>query len=71
MKKNIHPTYYEIVIKCSCGQEIKTGSTLKENFTLEVCNKCHPFFTGKQRKFIGGGRVDQFNKRFNIIANKK
>lgn len=66
MKKDIHPNYNEIDAKCACGNEIKIFSTKKNNLVLDVCNMCHPFFTGKQRNIIGKGRVDKFNKKFNF-----
>lgn len=71
MKKNIHPNYYLISAKCSCGNNMQIYSTINNNLNLDVCNKCHPFFTGKQRTILKGGRIDQFNKRFNILKNKK
>lgn len=62
MKKDLHPEYKETTIKCACGNEISTRST-KENITVEICSKCHPFFTGKQKLVDTGGRVDRFNRR--------
>jgi len=62
MKEGIHPQYKESVIKCACGNEVKTRST-KGNITVEICAKCHPFFTGKQKFVDAGGRVDRFKKR--------
>lgn len=64
MKENIHPAYEETVIKCACGNEIPTRST-KKDIRVEICSKCHPFFTGKQKLVDSGGRVDRFNKRYN------
>lgn len=66
MKKNIHPNYNEINVKCACGNNMKIFSTMKKNLNLDICNLCHPFFTGKQRSIIGKGRVDKFNKKFNF-----
>ena len=63
MKEGIHPNYTETKIRCACGAEYETGST-KENIRVEICAKCHPFFTGKQKLVDTGGRVDKFNKRF-------
>ncbi|UDG80084.1 50S ribosomal protein L31 [Candidatus Steffania adelgidicola] len=71
MKKNIHPKYTEISATCSCGNIIKTNSTLGHDLNLDVCSACHPFYTGKQRVVDTGGRVDRFNKRFNLLNNKK
>ena len=65
MKEGIHPNYQQTEIRCACGEVIKTGST-KENIRVDICSKCHPFFTGKQKLVDTGGRVDRFNKRFNI-----
>lgn len=62
MKEGIHPQYNDCVIKCACGNEVKTRST-KGNITVEICAKCHPFFTGKQKFVDAGGRVDRFKKR--------
>ena len=65
MKEGIHPKYEEATITCACGNVIHTRSTKKE-IHVEVCNKCHPFYTGKQKLVDTGGRVDRFKKRFNI-----
>lgn len=65
MKEGIHPKYEQTEIRCACGEVIKTGST-KENLRVDICSKCHPFFTGKQKLVDTGGRVDRFNKRFNL-----
>ncbi len=64
MKDGIHPKYGPAVIKCACGEVIETRST-KPEIRVEICSKCHPFFTGKQKLVDTGGRVDRFNKRFN------
>lgn len=71
MKKDIHPKYEEITASCSCGNVMKIRSTVGHDLNLDVCSKCHPFFTGKQRDVATGGRVDRFNKRFNIRAANK
>lgn len=65
MKEGIHPKYEKTVIKCACGNEIETRST-KDNIRVEICSKCHPFFTGRQKLVDTGGRVDRFKKRFGI-----
>lgn len=67
MKEGIHPKYEEAVITCACGNTFTTRSTKKE-IHVEVCNKCHPFYTGKQKLVDTGGRVDRFKKRFNLGA---
>ncbi len=66
MKEGIHPNYNETTIKCACGEVISTGST-KQNLHVEICSKCHPFFTGKQKLIDTGGRVDKFKKKFGIV----
>lgn len=65
MKSGIHPDYKETTITCACGNVIKTRST-KENIRVEICSKCHPFYTGKQKLVDTGGRVDRFKKRFGL-----
>ncbi len=65
MKKGIHPDYKETTITCACGEVIHTRST-KENIRVEICSKCHPFFTGRQKLIDSGGRVDRFKKRFGM-----
>ncbi|WP_395479926.1 50S ribosomal protein L31 [Candidatus Curculioniphilus buchneri] len=70
MKKNIHPEYAEIEATCSCGNLFKIYSTLESNLNLDVCNECHPFYTGKQRMVDTGGRISRFNKRFSLSIKK-
>ena len=65
MKDGIHPDYKQTQVRCACGAVIEAGST-KENMRVDICSKCHPFYTGKQKLVDTGGRVDRFNKRFNI-----
>ena len=65
MKEGIHPQYEKVTIKCACGAEFETRST-KKDIRLDICSKCHPFFTGKQKLVDTGGRVDRFKKRFNM-----
>ena len=64
MKAEIHPKYEEITITCSCGNAIRTRSTLCDDLQIEVCSKCHPFFTGKQKIVDAGGRVDRFRRKY-------
>lgn len=60
MKAAIHPTYHkDSVITCSCGNTVKVGSTLPE-ISVELCNQCHPFYTGKQNLIDAAGRIDKF-----------
>ncbi|MCL2693883.1 MAG: 50S ribosomal protein L31 [Oscillospiraceae bacterium] len=65
MKQDIHPNYEETIIKCLCGESISTRSTRKD-IKVEICSKCHPFFTGKQKLVDSGGRVSKFNKKYNL-----
>ena len=64
MKADIHPDYSEITATCSCGNVVKTRSTLGRDIHLEVCSACHPFYTGKQKIVDSGGRVERFRRRF-------
>ena len=63
MNEGIHPEYNAIKIRCACGNEIETGSTVKA-LSVDICSACHPFFTGKQKLVDTAGRVDRFNKRY-------
>jgi len=69
MKKDIHPKYEKATISCACGNSFETGST-KKNMKVEICSACHPFFTGKQKIIDTAGRVERFNKKYNL-ANKE
>ncbi len=64
MKADIHPAYQEMTATCSCGNIIKTRSTLGRDIHLDVCSQCHPFYTGKQKIVDTGGRVERFRRRF-------
>ena len=66
MKKGIHPEYEDVEIVCACGNVIKTKSTRKGKINIEICSKCHPFYTGKQKLVDTGGRVERFKKRYNF-----
>ncbi|HEY9060027.1 MAG TPA: 50S ribosomal protein L31 [Pseudobacteroides sp.] len=66
MKEGIHPKYEQAAVKCACGETFTTGST-KGSLHVEICSKCHPFFTGKQKLIDTGGRVDKFKKKFGIV----
>lgn len=68
MKDKIHPKYGESTVKCACGETFMTEST-KDNLRVEICSKCHPFFTGKQKFIDVGGRVDKFKKKYGIVDN--
>ena len=63
--EGIHPNYVEATITCACGYVIKTRSA-KGDIKVEICSKCHPFFTGKQKLVDTGGRVDRFNRRYGL-----
>ena len=65
MKPGIHPNYQQTTIRCACGAVIETGST-KQNITVEICSKCHPFYTGQQKFVDTSGRVDKFNKKYGL-----
>ena len=72
MKEGIHPKYEDITATCSCGNVIKTRSTIGHDLQLDVCSPCHPFYTGKQKVMDTGGRIDRFQKRFGSrIGGKK
>ena len=66
MQNGIHPKYEQTTIRCACGEVIETGST-RENIRVEICSKCHPFFTGRQKLVDTGGRVDRFNRKFGRV----
>ncbi len=65
MKEGIHPKYVEATVHCVCGETFTTGST-KKDLKVEICSKCHPYFTGKQKLVDTGGRVDRFKKRYGL-----
>ena len=70
MKNDIHPNYIETIVRCACGNEFTTGST-KDNIRVEICSKCHPFFTGKQKLMDTAGRVERFRRKYaNFEQNK-
>ena len=65
MKDKIHPEYHEVTVVCACGSTFKTRSTYKNDILhMEICSKCHPFFTGSVKFVDAAGRVDKFNKKF-------
>ncbi len=68
MKSGIHPNYEEVTIKCACGETVTTKSTNGGEMRVEICSKCHPFFTGKQKFVDAGGRVDKFKKRLEAAS---
>ncbi len=69
MKAGIHPNYEMTTITCACGNVIETKSTVK-NIEVEICSKCHPFYTGKQKLVDTAGRVERFNRKYGIKTDK-
>ena len=67
MKDSLHPKYEEVSVRCACGNEFVTRSTKKE-LSVVLCNECHPFYTGKQKFVDTAGRIEKFQKRFNMAA---
>ena len=65
MKQGIHPEYYQATVTCNCGNTFVTGSTNKD-IHVEICSKCHPFYTGQQKAAQARGRVDKFNKKYGM-----
>ncbi|WP_088008485.1 50S ribosomal protein L31 [Indiicoccus explosivorum] len=70
MKAAIHPDYKAASVTCSCGNSFETGS-VKEDIRVEVCNECHPFYTGRQKFAAADGRVDRFNKKYGIKSDNQ
>jgi large subunit ribosomal protein L31 len=67
MKSGIHPQYHLVTVTCACGETFQTRST-REDLRLEICSKCHPFFTGKQKLIDSAGRVERFEKRYKGVT---
>ena len=65
MKAGIHPNYEQTTIRCACGNVIETGST-KKDIRVEVCSKCHSFYTGQQKVASARGRIEMFNKKYGM-----
>jgi len=70
MKEKIHPKYDKAVVRCACGETFETRST-RATLRVDICSKCHPFYTGKRQMVDVGGRVDRFNRRFNRSNEQK
>ena len=68
MKADLHPKYEAVTATCSCGNTVQTRSTRCEDFHVDVCSLCHPFYTGKQKVADHGGRIDRFNKRLAVVG---
>lgn len=67
MKKDIHPNYHEVEVQCACGEKFKTRSTIAGDvIKVDICNKCHPFYSGKKKVVDTAGRVERFKKRHNL-----
>jgi large subunit ribosomal protein L31 len=69
MKKGIHPEYYKAIVRCACGNEFEAGSTVEE-INVEICSKCHPLFTGKQKLVDSAGKVERFRRKYAKFDNK-
>lgn len=71
MKTDIHPAYTDLTVTCSCGNTFTTKSTMaKDNFHIEVCSECHPFYTGKQKIVDSAGRVDKFQQKYGNVFKR-
>lgn len=68
MREGIHPDYYQAKVVCNCGNEFVTGST-KEEIHVEICSKCHSFYTGQQKAVKARGAIDKFNRRYGMQSN--
>ena len=68
MKEGIHPKYQRTTVTCACGNTFVTGSTKKE-IRVEICSKCHPYYTGQQKATQARGRIDKFNKKYGLSSN--
>jgi len=73
MKTDIHPTYGDTTVTCSCGNTFVTRSAKPGSMHIELCNECHPFYTGRQKLVDAGGRVERFQKRYagSAVKSKK
>ena len=67
MREGIHPDYYQAKVVCNCGNEFVTGST-KQDIHVEICSKCHSFYTGQQKAVQARGRIDKFNRKYGVNA---
>ena len=72
MQENIHPNYHAIKVTCSCGHSFETRSTIAgDDLSVEVCSKCHPFYTGKQKTMSTGGRMEKFKSKYARFGSKE
>ena len=69
MKAGIHPEYYQATVTCNCGNTFVTGST-KKDIHVEICSKCHSFYTGQQKAAAARGRIERFNKKYGIESKQ-
>ena len=69
MREGIHPDYYQATVTCNCGNTFVTGST-KKDIHVEICSKCHPFYTGQQKMAQARGRIDKFNRKYGMVQNQ-
>ncbi|OEU50547.1 MAG: 50S ribosomal protein L31 [Desulfobacterales bacterium C00003060] len=69
MKNDIHPEYFQTTIRCACGNVVEVGST-KQDIRTEICSKCHPFFTGKQKLVDTAGRIERFRRKYAKFEEK-
>lgn len=70
MKPKIHPEYVDAVIKCACGNEVKTKS-IKKEIKVEICAMCHPFYTGKEKIIDTMGRVEKFRRKYAKVKKEE
>ncbi|MBQ7568364.1 50S ribosomal protein L31 [bacterium] len=70
MKSKTHPKLHATTVSCTCGNKFETLATV-ENLRVEICSKCHPFYTGKQRNIASEGQVEKFNRRYGKSKNQK
>ena len=71
MKKGIHPDYHEVTVVCACGETFKTGTTKPgDELKVEICSKCHPFYSGKTKVVDIAGRAEKFRQKYNIKKDK-
>jgi len=71
MKAGIHPAYNEVSVTCACGNTFRTRSTHKGDIRVEICSRCHPFFTGRQKLVDSEGRIDRFQRRYGKARQQK
>ena len=70
MKQGIHPNYYQAKVVCNCGNEFVTGST-KKDIHVEICSKCHSFYTGQQKAASARGRIEMFNRKYGMKTDNQ